>query len=76
MTRTKVCLGVYLCVLLLVLAAAAQEEVPAAAAPPEVVPEGAVPRLVRFSGVLQTAYGEPRSGLLGVTFALYREQAG
>ncbi len=33
-------------------------------------------RLVRFGGVLRDASGGPRSGVVGLTFALYAEQAG
>ncbi|MBI3933670.1 MAG: hypothetical protein HY316_03200, partial [Acidobacteria bacterium] len=35
-----------------------------------------VPREVRFSGVLQDAAGNALTGVQGVTFALYAEQAG
>ena len=42
-------------------------------------PEGGVPepfRLIRFSGTLQSPLGEPVTGVLGVTFALYSDQEG
>src|SRR3989304_3088270 len=39
-------------------------------------PPGTVPREVRFSGVLQDAAGATVTGVQGVTFALYAEQAG
>ncbi|MBI3935284.1 MAG: hypothetical protein HY316_11395, partial [Acidobacteria bacterium] len=41
--------------------------------PPEV---RGMPRLVRFNGVLQDAAGNALTGVQGVTFALYAEQAG
>src|SRR5262245_56769996 len=37
---------------------------------------GAVPRLVQFNGMLQSASGRPLIGTQGVTFALYAEQDG
>jgi hypothetical protein len=36
----------------------------------------AVPHLVRFSGLVRDAAGQPLSGTMGVTFALYRDQEG
>jgi len=36
----------------------------------------AVPRLVQFSGVVKDADGTPRKGLVGITFALYKEEQG
>jgi hypothetical protein len=36
----------------------------------------AVPHMVRFSGVLRDATGQPLKGTVGLTFALYREQEG
>jgi len=35
-----------------------------------------VPRLIRFSGVLKNAEEAPRTGVVGLTFALYKEQQG
>ena len=35
-----------------------------------------VPRLIMFSGVIIDSKGEPKSGVAGVTFAIYAEQAG
>jgi hypothetical protein len=35
-----------------------------------------VPRLVRYGGVARDLNGKPLSGVVGVTFALYAEQAG
>jgi hypothetical protein len=37
---------------------------------------GAVPQLVRFSGVLKDDLGRVKTGVVGVTFALYKEQDG
>jgi len=36
----------------------------------------AVPRLVKFSGAVKDADSKPRTGVTGITFALYKEQAG
>jgi hypothetical protein len=36
----------------------------------------AVPRLVKFSGVVKDEQGRPQSGVAGVTFALYKDQEG
>src|SRR5260370_37139246 len=36
----------------------------------------AVPRLVKFSGVVKDEQGLPQSGVAGVTFALYKDQSG
>jgi hypothetical protein len=33
-----------------------------------------VPRLVKFSGALKDASGEPRTGVVGITFAIYAEE--
>ena len=38
--------------------------------------ESGMPRLVRFSGSAKGASGTPLSGVVGITFALYSEQAG
>jgi hypothetical protein len=35
-----------------------------------------VPRLIKFSGTLKDRKGEPKTGLVGVTFAIYPEQEG
>ena len=34
-----------------------------------------VPRLVKFSGTVKDSAGKPRSGITGITFALYKDQA-
>src|SRR6266853_4743921 len=44
--------------------------------PQEVVPALPVPRLVKFAGVLQDEQGKARTGVVGVTFAIYKEQEG
>ncbi|MGA8151014.1 MAG: hypothetical protein WB952_08700 [Terriglobales bacterium] len=36
----------------------------------------AVPHLVQFSGVIRGVDGAPRKGLVGITFALYKEEQG
>jgi hypothetical protein len=36
----------------------------------------AVPRLVKFSGVVKDEQGRPQSGVEGLTFALYKDQSG
>ena len=35
-----------------------------------------VPRLIQFSGTVKNAQGQPRSGVVGITFALYKDQEG
>jgi hypothetical protein len=35
-----------------------------------------VPRLIRFSGVAKDETGKPVPGVLGITFALYRDEQG
>ena len=35
-----------------------------------------VPRLIRFSGTVKNTMGQPRTGAVGMTFALYKEQEG
>src|SRR5260370_26205796 len=45
-------------------------------APPELVPTLPVPRLVKFAGTVKDEQGQPRTGVVGVTFALYKEQEG
>ena len=36
----------------------------------------AVPHLVKFSGVVKDATGKTQSGIVGITFALYKEEKG
>src|SRR6266446_1513731 len=45
-------------------------------APREVVPPSPVPRLVKFAGTLKDELGKPRTGVVGVTFAVYKELEG
>src|SRR6266481_293217 len=45
-------------------------------APREVVPPLPVPRLVKFAGTMKDELGKPRTGVVGVTFAIYKEQEG
>jgi hypothetical protein len=71
-----ICLGT-VC-LLLVADSAAQQASPSAdgQAPTSAMVAATVPRLIRFSGVAKNAQGQPRSGVVGITFALYKEQEG
>jgi len=61
----------------LVVSSTAQAQASPAAAPSE-GPAAAisVPRLVKFSGIVQDNAGNPRSGITGITFALYKDQSG
>src|SRR6266850_2881054 len=45
-------------------------------APREVVPALPVPRLVKFAGTLKDEQGKGRTGVVGVTFAIHKEQEG
>jgi len=60
--------------------AQAEPELPARrapkAAPTRELSPRAIPRLVKFSGVLRNSLGEPRTGVVGILFALYEEQDG
>src|SRR6266478_3008649 len=42
----------------------------------EVVPPLPVPRLVKFAGTFKDELGKSRTGVAGVTFAVYKEQEG
>jgi hypothetical protein len=44
--------------------------------PAELVPALPVPRLVKFAGTLKDGLGKPWTGVVGVTFAIYKEQEG
>jgi hypothetical protein len=44
--------------------------------PGELVPTLPVPRLVKFAGTLKDELGKARTGVVGVTFAVYKEQEG
>src|SRR5216684_7839740 len=59
-------------------AVAAEPQAPSGTvqAPRELVPALPVPRLVKFAGTLKDELGKPRAGVVGVTFALYKEQEG
>jgi hypothetical protein len=39
-------------------------------------PQTTVPRVLKFSGVLKDPMGQPRTGAIGVTFALYEDEEG
>jgi hypothetical protein len=45
-------------------------------AAPEAMPASPVPRLVKFAGVSKDEQGKPRTGVVGVTLAIYKEQEG
>jgi hypothetical protein len=57
---------------------AAQPQAPSRTmqAPSEAVPQLIVPRLVKFSGMAKDEFGKPRSGVVGLTLAIYKEQQG
>ena len=44
--------------------------------PRELVPTLPVPRLVKFAGAFKDELGKARTGVVGVTFAIYKEQEG
>ena len=44
--------------------------------PPEVVPTLPVPRLVKFAGVFKDEQGKARTGVVGVTLAIYKDHEG
>jgi len=44
--------------------------------PPATPVSVTVPRLIRFSGAVKDAEGRPRTGVTGITFALYKDQEG
>src|SRR4029077_17626304 len=44
--------------------------------PAEVVPPLPVPRLVKFAGTLKDEVGKPRTGGVGITYAIYKDQEG
>ena len=45
-------------------------------APSDVVPQLVVPRLVKFSGMANDELGKPRTGTVGITFAIYKDREG
>jgi hypothetical protein len=68
-------LSVFGCELILVFLLAGG--LPAQQAPTAGSPQGqAVPHLVKFSGTVKDAAGTPRTGVTGIAFALYKDQAG
>ena len=72
MKQEKIRICKWVCLLVLFAAAGwAEDTRPAGAAA-----AGAVPRLVRFSGIAKPAGGQPGNRVVGITFALYREREG
>jgi trimeric autotransporter adhesin len=69
MFRISVCLCVFLLLTCCVLPIAAQQRAAASA-------NVAVPPMVNFSGVLTEVNGKPLTGVVGVTFNLYRDSQG
>jgi hypothetical protein len=43
---------------------------------PALAPSVQVPRLIRFSGIAKDATGKPMTGVVGITFSLYKDQQG
>ena len=69
--RARIVIGLIM-LLAVVSTMASAQAVPAAGA---VVPQ-VVPQLVNFSGVLSDLNGQPLSGVVGVTFLLYKDETG
>jgi hypothetical protein len=63
-------------VLAVLLVAGSLTTVAAGQASSSAATSSAVPRLVKFSGVVKDEQGRPQSGVAGITFALYKEQSG
>src|SRR6266446_4809502 len=86
MNRTARCLGMTFLLALCLGVAGVQAQQPVSAepqapsrtvqTPPEVVPALPVPRLVKFTGTFKDELGKARTGVVGVTFAIYKEQEG
>jgi hypothetical protein len=79
MNRTARYLEVTLVLALGLVAPAVQAQQPpsrTAQTPVEVVPALPVPRLVKFTGTLKDELGKIRTGVVGVTLAIYKEQDG
>jgi hypothetical protein len=72
--KSRVCICVE--VSLLALLGAVGIHAQAQQAPSQSAPAVTVPRLIKFAGTLKDAQGEPRSNVVGVTFAIYKEQEG
>jgi trimeric autotransporter adhesin len=64
-------LSLVLVVLLVVLSTQGQQSVPSISSQ-----TATVPHLVRFAGTIRDAGGKPRTGIAGLTFALYKEEQG
>ena len=62
-----------ICVGLLLAASQAQDQRSSATA---TISSSEVPRLVKFSGTVKDGTGHPRSGVVGITFALYKDEQG
>jgi hypothetical protein len=69
MSRIRIGVGAYLLLVACVLSAFAQQSGPSLSI-------AQVPTLVNFSGVLTDVNGKPLSGIVGVTFYLYKDQQG
>jgi hypothetical protein len=68
-TRSPIMKSLFSLVLLILLSTLCASQTSTAAAP-------TVPRLVRFTGAVNSANGTPRTGVVGVMFSLYTEQQG
>ncbi len=55
---------------------APQADSQAVSSPPAVVPALPVPRLLKFSGVVKDDAGSPRTGVVGLSFSVYKDQQG
>jgi len=55
---------------------APQADSQAVSSPPAVVPALPVPRLLKFSGVVKDDVGVPRTGVVGLSFSVYKNQEG
>ncbi len=53
-----------------------QADSQAVSSPPAVVPALPVPRLLKFSGVVKDDAGSPRTGVVGLSFSVYKNQEG
>lgn len=69
--RFRHCIAVVASLLAVVVSSAAQNS----AARTQVASD-AIPRMIKFSGTAKDESGKPMSGILGVTFALYKEEQG
>src|SRR5579864_6145097 len=66
----------YAAVLLCLTIWAQAQQAPVVEQPASTLSNNAVPHLIRFSGTLKDGSGKPKSGVVGVTFALYKDQVG